>query len=937
MKTIISKTLMAFLTAIVVSFVSACGGDEPDQPTPTPPAPTTVAVTGVSLNKTSLALVEGGSETLSATVAPSNASNKNVSWTSSASSVATVDGSGKVTAVAAGTATITVTTADGGKTATCAVTVTAKKIAVTGVTLDKETLEIVEGEEATLTATVAPENATDKSVTWATSDETIVMVDAGKVMAVKPGTATVTVKTTDGEKTATCAVTVVEKVYPVESVTLDKETLELVEGDTAALTATVAPENATDKTVTWKSSDEAVATVAEDGTVTAVAPGTATLTVTTTDGEKTATCAVTVAAKVYPVESVSVDKETLEIVEGDTAALTATVAPENATDKTVTWKSSDEAVATVAEDGTVTAVAPGTATITVTTTDGEKTATCAVTVAAKVYPVESVSVDKETLELVEGDEAALTATVAPENATDKTIAWKSSDETVATVDANGKVVAVAPGDATITVTTTDGGKTATCEVSVTAKIYPVESVSLDKETAELVEGEEATLVATIAPENATFKAVSWTSSDEAVAKVDENGKVTAVAPGKATITVTTTDGDKTATCAVTVTPKPILVKAIEINRTELTLVIGKLADLVATVTPADATNKNVVWSSSDEAVATVTQTGRVEAIAPGTATITATAADGSGISASCEVTSESLTPGTPVSKIEIKDPDGKVGFHWQYITATDYTCQLTAVVSPDNATNKAVKWKSSDTDALTVDSNGKVTFKKESFDAYVTATAADKSGVTAKMFFSINEARAEKINLTSSGGTSYFQTRPNGAFKVTAKLTRTSDGRSVFNNKVTWSLSSNASSYAKIESSTDLTCTIRGLKEIPKGQTVILTATAKDASGKVVCEEKQPIYVSGKPYISKISITTGGSTTVGSGWPTTATVLPETADVKKVEWVTSDKTVVELTYPDPTDKRKVRFNGKKKGKATIYCRATDGSGVISNSFVMYVN
>jgi alpha-amylase len=257
-------------------------------------------------------------------------------------------------------------------------------------------------------------------------------------------------------------------------------------------------------------------------------------------------------------------------------------------------------------------------------------------------------------------------------------------------------------------------------------------------------------------------------------------------------------------------------------------------------------------------------------------------------------------------------------------------------VSPDNATNKAVKWKSSDTDALTVDSNGKVTFKKESFDAYVTATAADKSGVTAKMFFSINEATAEKINLTSSGGTSYFQTRPNGAFKVTAKLTRTSDGRSVFNNKVTWSLSSNASSYAKIESSTDLTCTIRGLKEIPKGQTVILTATAKDASGKVVCEVKQPIYVSGKPYISKIKITEG-SISVGGSWGTTAQVEPGDADVKKVEWVTSDRTVVELTYPDSTDKRKVRFNGKKKGIAKITCRATDGSGVISNEVIMVCN
>ena len=131
--------------------------------------------------------------------------------------------------------------------------------------------------------------------------------------------------------------------------------------------------------------------------------------------------------------------------------------------------------------------------------------------------------------------------------------WTSSSSSTATVDANGKVTAVAPGLAVIIVTTVDGGKVATCAVTVTNPAVPVQSVSLDKTTLSLNVGDNATLVANVLPENADDKTVTWSSSNTAVATVDANGKVTAVAAGEAVITVTTTDGAKTATCTVTVT------------------------------------------------------------------------------------------------------------------------------------------------------------------------------------------------------------------------------------------------------------------------------------------------------------------------------------------------------------------------------------------------
>ena len=300
-------------------------------------------------------------------------------------------------AVKAGTATITAKAGD--KSAKCTVTVLPSFIAVTSVTLDKTTLGLVEGDQAVLTATVSPDNATEPAVTWTTSNASVATVEDGMVTAVKAGTAVITAKA--GDKSAKCTVTVTAAFVPVTSVTLNKTTLEMTEGDEATLTATVKPDNATDKTVTWTSSDATVATVT-DGKVKALKAGS--VTITATAGEKSATCAITVKAKVIPVTSITLDKTTLSLVAGDEATLIATVKPDNATDKTVTWTSSDPSVATVA-DGKVHAVKLGIAVITAKA--GDKTATCTVTVAAKVIPVTSIWLDKSEMELTEGDEGSV--------------------------------------------------------------------------------------------------------------------------------------------------------------------------------------------------------------------------------------------------------------------------------------------------------------------------------------------------------------------------------------------------------------------------------------------------------------------------------------------------------------------------------------------------
>ena len=663
-----------------------------------------ISVTSVTLDSTSITLIEGDSQTLTATISPSNAENQMVLWISSDASIATVK-DGVVTAVKPGTATITVKSDDGGKTATCNVTVVARVYPVEKITLDVTSATIYEGENLTLTATITPDNATNKNVSWKSSNTSVATVVDGTVSALKTGTTIITVTTEDGGKTATCNVTVKAK---VASVSLDKTEITLTEGDTHILTATINPDNATNKNVIWSSSNTSVATVL-NGKVTALKAGIATITVTTEDGGKTATCRVTVNEKIYPVEGLSLNKSIAVLYEGENLTLTAIITPSNATNKNVIWSSNNTSVATVV-NGKVTALNAGTAIITATTEDGGKTAACEITVKTKVT---GVSLNKSDATLYEGENISLIATIAPDNATNKNVVWKSSNTSVATV-VDGVVTALKAGVATITVTTEDGGKTATCNVTVKAKVA---SVSLNKSEASLYEGETVSLIATIAPSNATNKNVIWSSSNTSVATV-LNGKVTALKAGTTTITVMTEDGDKTATCNITVKAKVV---GVSLNRTAVTLYEGESFTLIATITPDNATNKNVIWTSSNTSVATVVN-GEITALKAGAATITVTTEDG-GKTAKCYISVKAKVESVSLDRTSITLTEGD-------------TYSLTATITPSNAANKNVVWSSNNPSVATV-IDGKVTALKAGV-ATITVTTED-GGKTATCDVIVNE------------------------------------------------------------------------------------------------------------------------------------------------------------------------------------------------------
>lgn len=253
-----------------------------------------VKVTAITVSESSINLGVGDSKRIIPTIKPGDATNKGVSWSSDNEKVATVSSDGTIRGKSEGTAKITVTTKDGHFETT--INVTVKNVAVNGITLSSSNTTMQTGTSKQLTSTVKPLNATDKEVTWTSSDTSVATVTNGKITAVKAGTATITVTTKDGSYKATCKVTVKDPVK-VSDVKLNQTSLTLTVGGSKTIVATVSPNDAANKSVTWSSSNTSVATVT-NGKITAKRAGTATITVTTVDGKKVATCEVTVNAPV---------------------------------------------------------------------------------------------------------------------------------------------------------------------------------------------------------------------------------------------------------------------------------------------------------------------------------------------------------------------------------------------------------------------------------------------------------------------------------------------------------------------------------------------------------------------------------------------------------------------------------------------------------------
>lgn len=908
---------ISLIAGIIAAFTSC---DEQEQ------TPEIVKVESVSIDQEDMTLTEGESVTLTATVLPEDAADKTVAWSSADENVVIVSSNGKVMAMSAGKTAVTAKSGD--KSDFISITVVAKPIPVTGISLNPSSITMKVGESQTITAEVTPQDATNKSVTWASSNTEVASVNNGTIVGLNPGSVTITATTVNGGKTAECAVTIkanlapsvtigvdrisavsavlsgeanlessmaadmtmgimyslnsavlpsnstkinatdislkqgfessycysvnalglapnstyyyrsyvnqsgqdtygetkefvtkdvpsiletydateveaakatlngkldltdvqyesmsygfyysqsedsqdypliggeiannayalefkglshktqywykafvkldeqtffggvktfTTDVVPVSSLTLDKtEYLFTDIGNTLYVYATILPEDATNKTVTWASDNEEVATVVSNytsATIKAVGNGTATISVTSEDQGKIATCAITVK---QAVKNVVLSKNRLNLNEGETATLIASISPDNAFDKELVWTSEDPSIATVDENGVVTALSKGTTTIRATADKGLGVSSSCLVVVNRL--VASIELDKTSLVVYNGQTDFITATVVPQDASNQSLTWTSSDNNVASVS-SGSIAGKTRGTATITVSTNDGsGVMATCEVEV--KQY-VTSVELNKTNIELIENQSTTLsIADIQPSNANDKSVSWSSSDESIATVDAGGRVTALSKGRATITASANDGSgKSASCYVTVKRQ---VASIQLNKTAITMYRGSsnvTETLAATVIPSSANDRTVTWTSSNSSVATVSSSGVITGKTRGNATITVSANDGSGVKATCDVEVKQYVTTVTLSET-----------YFSLLISGEKTISVTSVL-PENANDKTYTWSSSNKSVATVDATGKVTAKAKG-NTVIKATANDGSGVYAFCSVAVND------------------------------------------------------------------------------------------------------------------------------------------------------------------------------------------------------
>ena len=396
----------------------------------------------------------------------------------------------------------TVLDADGTPTAytdTCVITVT--DIAIDSVTLGDSSLTMFAGSGYTITGTVKPDNATDKTIAWTSSDEsstetyvnagadkkisempiiTITQIDAnsGRIetnynnfnaycedKGVTKYTGYVTAIVSGG-KTAKCTITV-KKGTLMTDLSLDKHSIELAIGETSSITATITPKTASNKTLTWTSSKPAVATVDESGNIKALTAGSTVVTCASNDGSgKTDTCVVQVMSILA--KSITISPYVNSIAEEGTVQLTANLFPGNITSTKVAWSSNDEDIAKVDANGLVTGTGGGIAVIRASSTDGSNIyGSAVVSVKAKIA-AKSVNIKIDDFELLLGDSTVLALSFNPSDATNTATTWKSSDSTVATIDKDGKIVGIKLGETNITGTA--GGKSDTITVSVVSTL-----------------------------------------------------------------------------------------------------------------------------------------------------------------------------------------------------------------------------------------------------------------------------------------------------------------------------------------------------------------------------------------------------------------------------------------------------------------------------------
>lgn len=419
------------------------------------------------------------------------------------------------------------------------------------------------------------------------------------------------------------------------------------------------------------------------------------------------------------VNGITLDKQIVTLEINQTVQLYATVIPDTATNKSVIWLSSNTNVAQVNQNGLVYAKGEGNVIITAKTQDGGYTAFCAVIV--KRIPVTGISLDKTNVTIDVGKSIILIPTITPYNATNKELIWHSTNNSIVSVDPNGIITGRKAGTAVVTVETVDGHFKAACAVVVNEvnSNIPVTGITITKSNITIEIGKIIVIEAKIKPENATNKNIIYYSSNPDIASIDSNGILTAKSKGTVLITAKTEDGGYCASCIVTVVENQnnfVPVTGIKLNKSLLIMKINETEKLTACIKPSNATNQNVIWSSSDSNIASVDLSGNIKALKEGIALITAKTEDGNYI-AQCIVIVE--------KNIDYKIKSIRLNKSILFIDVGKFH-KLNVIIEPNNIKNKTIIFRSSNSKVATVLQDGTVIGIKKGY-AIITATVDNKS------------------------------------------------------------------------------------------------------------------------------------------------------------------------------------------------------------------
>ncbi len=576
----------------------------------------TQGATGLKLSTTSQTVkLSDKTYQLYAELVPDNTTDTTIIWSSQDTSVATVDEKGKVTFKNTGKVTISAQSKDNPLLiAYCTFTIRSQ---VSGISLDDTEIEMYSGENRRLSYMISPSNATNKNVTWTSFNTSVVTVDnTGMLVAKGAGMTQVMVMTDEGAYYDICTVTVKQQATGVK---MSYTEISLNVGEFFDMEVTVSPADSTEASLLWESLHTNIATVSSTGRITGRSVGTATVMVKTPNGV-TSFCTVKV---LDPVLSLELDQTEITIDVDESFVIDPIFKPAKPSNMEVIWSSNNEDVAEVDEFGEVTGIAGGTAVIICESVDGGYRAFCLVEV---IEAVVEITLSPDTYRLGVGKTYPLTASISNHGtATDIGIEWSSSDESVCSVDEKGRITGVSYGLATIRAEAADNsGAFAICEVRV---VREVTSVKFNYTTLTMIQGESTTLKTTVEPSNASYQNVIFSSSDDSVAIVDEDGKITALKPGSVEIRADARDNSgKYAVCYLTVIA-PVVATGVTVSNKELVLTPGEKKQVVVSIKPSNCTDTKT-WTSNNEAVASVNSSGVITAHITGTATITVMTSSG---------------------------------------------------------------------------------------------------------------------------------------------------------------------------------------------------------------------------------------------------------------------------------------------------------------------